>query len=832
MLKKSIAAVIGCLLAVCTVYAQVPDNWYQNKPINAIVFRGLKNVARADIDGIFETYKGTPFTDELYSDILQKLYALDYFSDIVPNAVPADSGYHYVRLEFDVVEKPAIRLIKITGSRQISKGEILSKTILKKDDIYNEIKKNADVQTLKNYYIEKGYASAKIEAVVSDHPKGGVILEYIIDEGKQTVVSAVHFQGNTIAGDKALKNVLVTKPTRFLIKGIFKEAALEEDKVAIQRFYGERGYIDAHVENIIQEVDTETDPRRNIVQLTYVIMEGEQYTYDGVILEGNRIFSTEELTSYIKLNRGAVLNMTKFERGYQAIIDTYFENGYTSNYINQSIRRDEATKQVSFLISIIEQERSHIENIIIRGNKKTQAYVIRRELLLEPGDVFSKGKFTDSLRNLFNLRYFSAVVPEFQQGSEQNLIDVVLNVEEQSTANVQFGVAFSGVSDAESFPLSVFVQWQERNFLGRGNEFSISGNAGVDTQTIQTGYTHNWFLGLPITLGFDLSLTHKLLYDYQDVLFPIFSDQDALEAAKRGEDVPPDPYTSWSEYLANPSLAHAYRMQYHRMETTFGIHSAYRWFPRYCTITLRGGINFSLVKNFYDTGIYRPADRTVRRQQARWGLSNSLWSRVSFDGRDLAYDPSRGWFLSQQVSFFGIFPKIEDEYFFRSETKAEGYIPLVDYPVSEIWNLKFVLAFYSGFSFQLPMPNSIIGENSKLAIDGVFTGKGWIGLGPSGRGNVLLNHWAEFRWPLAHGILSFDFFFDSVAVKRNLADLNTLSLNDYYFSFGPGLRFVIPQFPLRLMFANTFKSVNGKPQWSNGKNANWQFVLSFNIPNL
>ena len=72
----------------------------------------------------------------------------------------------------------------------------------------------------------------------------------------------------------------------------------------------------------------------------------------------------------------------------------------------------------------------------------------------------------------------------------------------------------------------------------------------------------------------------------------------------------------------------------------------------------------------------------------------------------------------------------------------------------------------------------------------------------------------------------------TIAVKQDLQDLKSLSINDYYFSFGPGLRFSIPQFPLRLMLANTFKSVNGKPVWGNGKGADWRFVLSFNIPNL
>lgn len=813
MLKKVIA-VTALMLSVCFLWAQIPDNWYESKPIASIVFQGLKSVSKTEMDGIFDSFKGKPFSDATYSEILQKLYALDYFSDIVPKAVPADSDYQYVRLEFEVTEKPVITLIKITGNYQILRGDLLSKIVLKKGDIYNEIKKNADEQTLKNYYIEKGYASATVSSSVSDSPQGGVILEFTITEGKQTIVSEVSFQGNAAVGEKALKGVLVTKAAKFLVKGIFKEGALEEDKAAIRQFYGERGYIDAHVENIVQDIDSESDPQKNMVKLTYIIMEGEQYFYNGTSFEGNKIFSTEELSSKIRLTSGNVLNMTKFEQGFQAIADMYFESGYTSNYIAKAMQRDSAAKKVSFVITIVERSRSHIENIIIRGNKRTKDFVIRRELLFEPGDVFSKSKFTNSLRNLFNLRYFSTVVPDVQPGSEQNLIDVILNVEEQSTASIQFGITFSGVSDSDTFPLSLFVQWQERNLAGRGNELSVNATAATDNQTLQLGYAENWFLGYPVTLGFDLSFTHKSLFDYQDMVFPY------------------GPFKNKEEFEQNKDLKNAYRMRYDRLEATLGVHTGYRWYPQYCMITLRGGLNISLVKNIYDTKLYRAADPTVRQQQARWRLSNSFWTRISFDGRDVTYDPGKGWFLSEQVSFFGIIPKLEDEYFFRSETKAEGYVTLVNYPVSEIWNLKFVLAFYTGFSFQIPMPNSLIGDSSKLAIDGMFTGRGWTTLGSAGRGNVLLNHWIEFRWPLAHGILSFDFFADAAAVKKDLADLKTFKIDDYYFSFGPGLRFVIPQFPLRLMFANTFRAPNGRPEWGNGKNADWRFVLSFNVPNL
>ena len=143
MLKKVIA-VTALMLSVCFLWAQVPDNWYENKPVTSIVFQGLNSVSKTEMAGIFDSFKGKPFSDALYSEILQKLYALDYFSNIVPKAIPADIDYQYVRLEFEVTEKPVVTLIKITGNNHISRGDLLSKIVLKKGDIYNEIKKNAD----------------------------------------------------------------------------------------------------------------------------------------------------------------------------------------------------------------------------------------------------------------------------------------------------------------------------------------------------------------------------------------------------------------------------------------------------------------------------------------------------------------------------------------------------------------------------------------------------------------------------------------------------------------------------------------------------------------
>ena len=816
MLKKKIVGFMLILFAL-NCFTQEPEGWYNGKPVLEIQFKGLQNIASSELDEIFKSYKKKPFSDELYWEILQKIYALDYFTDIVPKAIPADDKYQYVFLEFIVKEKPAVNNIAFTGNSNIRKADLLSAIKVKKGDIFNEVNiKNAE-RALKDFYIEKGFTKAEISSKTSeDKEKNNINVEFFIKEGKTSVITKILFEGNSKFPEKALKKVLASKEARLLQKGIFKEEALQADKTAIKLLYGEHGYIDAHVETIKKDIDAESDPQKDQITLTYVIMEGEQFTYAGVDFEGNYIFSTKELSEKFKLKKGDVFNLKKFETGFGDVANLYFENGYTGNYIDKKENRNTSTKEVSYTIIIVERERSHIENIIIKGNTKTKDHVILREILLKEGDVFSKSKLINSFRNLANLRYFSTVLPDVLQGSEPDLVDVVINVEEQSTAGIQFGVTFSGSPDPDTFPMSVFAQWEEKNLLGTGRELSASVNAASDTQSLILGFTENWLLGKPLSLGVDFSIAHKTKYAYQDLDYNNIAD----------------PFLTESEFNANSSLADAFKMKYDQLKFGIGMNTGYRWFPKFAVITLRGSINFDIVKNFYNSNLYRPLEEKIRKQEKQWRLSNSIKVKLSVDDRDLTYDPSKGWFLSQEIGFYGLFPKIEDEYFFQSDTKGEFYITLLDYPVSEIWNLKFVLGFYSGFSFQIPLDKKTISFDRMLYIDGAFKGRGWIGMGTQGAGTVMQNNWIEFRWPLAHGILSFDFFFDAVAVKHNLQDLKSLSINDYYFSFGPGLRFSIPQFPLRLMFANTFRSVNGKPVWGNGKGADWKFVLSFNIPNL
>ncbi|HPX47964.1 MAG TPA: POTRA domain-containing protein, partial [Treponemataceae bacterium] len=365
-MRTKILSLLLLLLCLGGVFAQTDDTWYQGKPIRTISFDGLKNVVRSELDGVFKPYIGKEFSDDLYWDILQKLYALEYFEEITPVALPGDADRKTVLLQFTVTEKPVIKSISFNGNARLRATELLEKVTLKEGDIYNELKARIDERALRDYYLERGYANIKIVSETRTNSDQSVTLQFNITEGKQTVVSRIEFQGNKVIASKTLKKAMKLKEDTFFTSGIFVESSLEEDKSTIRRYYLERGYIDMMIENVIREIDTESNPEKNLVTLTFLLKEGEQFTYGGTSIQGNSIFSSDMLLGKIRLKEGDILNQNRFDEGFQAVADVYFENGYTSNYINRREIRDNERKRVSFEIIVVESERSHIEHIIIR----------------------------------------------------------------------------------------------------------------------------------------------------------------------------------------------------------------------------------------------------------------------------------------------------------------------------------------------------------------------------------------------------------------------------------------------------------------------------------
>ncbi len=847
--------------------SQTVADWYLDKPIADIRFDGLVTVQRSDIEGVTRPYVGKKFTESLFQDLQAALYNTDYFDGlIVPTAIKGDDQGNTVILLFKVTEKPVVEAIEFTGNKKLRTGDLQGVLTVKKGDLVNQAKVRNDEKALETYYHERGFLDVSLtSAIVDSDPKKTKVV-FTISEGLQTAVKTIDFQGNVFASVSTLKGLMETKVQGLFDSGLFKEASFTKDLRAIETYYWNHGYLDARVVDVQRNVTFDKASDRNVLGLVLSVKEGEPLIFGGFTFEGNQIFTTDVLQAQIRQPVGKTISKEKLEADYQRVVDLYLEDGYIFNNISRKETRDGQT--ISYKVTIVERPRAHIENIMVKGNTKTKDKVILREMPIEVGDVFSKAKIVSGIRNLYNLQYFSVVTPETPQGSADGLMDLVLNVEEAKTADISFGVSFSGTAD---FPLSAQVKWSDRNFMGNGQTLGVSSSLSPVMQSITTSFTENWFLDQRLTLGGQLGFTHSVNAKIdQDVLSPTYNDKEV-----------PDPYTDNQYVFSTPrvykgvnynagdlfpglatasdistySLITRYQydlnngtvkknaqMQYQAWQFSLGVNTGYSWYTQLGRFGLGTGEKSTVQMVTYDSTIYRPDNIALRNNLDVWQLGNQWWTKGSWDTRDLVYNPSNGFLLAETLTFGGGFLG-GYTHFTRFDTQAEDYFKFFSWPVAETYSFDLVLKVRTGFSFLLPStggPNSLVVEpTDELYVDGMLSGRGW---GYQTGGKASWTSGAEIRTPVPFvgQFLWIDTFVDhskliDIAAADQYSNPFTRPLQEQQFSWGTGLRVVSPQFPIALYVVKPFQfDQSGNIVWVKGdglfgSQADMKLVVAFGM---
>ena len=779
------------------------EDWYWNQNIAKIEFDGLKNVKKSDLAGITASYIGEPFTEDNYSELIDRLYAMEYFENIDIFVKHDSKNYDDVLIVFSVEERPVIKNVSFVGNRKIRNGELKEEIKIKASDVYVESKVLLDERNLRNFYLKKGYTSSKVSHK-TETVDGGVNIIFQISEGSSTVIREINFEGNTIVSDRTLRNKLTLKAVGFMKDGAYQAETLEQDKITLSNYYLERGYVDMNIQNVDIQRTANEEKQRDELTITFIIQEGAPYIYKGMEIKGNEVFSVSELMAVTKLKPETTFNYTKFQEDLSNIASKYYENGYMSNDFQPVPSKDSSKHEISYVLNIREAQRSHIENVIIKGNTKTKDYVITREIPVKPGDIFSRDKILNGYRNLMNLQYFSNVIPEPQAGSEDNLVNLVFTVEEQSTTTFNFGATFSAMTDPDTLPVSLYLKLENSNFLGEGKSISASTTISNTEQSVDLTYAQSWLWNLPISFSESLSFSHATSTTAVNVWAPTGDLYQKYSYMT---------YNGWSVSL-NTGFSH-------------------RWTPNFAVITAGAGISNTLKDYIFDESSYVPVDQGVSAYANRVGLMNGIYTSLSLDGRDINYDPSKGWFVSERLAWYGFIPGLEKEFFLRSDTKLEGYLTLLNKPITENWNLKLVLAEYFGFSAIFNLPDYVVTDSNRLYVDGVLNGRGWTDAYKTNRGQVLFSNKLELRMPIMPGMIGVDLFYDTAAVATNVSKISSMTPHSWMYSFGPAIRILMPQFPLHLMFTWKYSyDENNQFYWYGGSFGNaFQFVLSFNLVN-
>ncbi|MFZ4615422.1 MAG: outer membrane protein assembly factor BamA [Rectinemataceae bacterium] len=802
---------LACALLLATFALTAEDEWFWGKPISGIQWQGVNHADRRGLDSLASTYIGKPFTQELWAELQGRVYELDWFDTIDPEAFPGDASKTSVIVKLIVKEKPAIGHVKVQGNSGLHATEILDAVKTKTGDIYAPQSAKLDELAVKRLYLEKGFTEATVTSTVTEPTEAGEVdLVFVVAEGSKLAVRSIKFSGSAAFGDKTLKAAMVLKEAGLFQDGSFQESKLEEDRQKIVELYRSKGYVDAAVSDVVRTYTKDPKGGKGLLDLTFVISEGKPWVLGGIGFEGNRIFSSEKLMVFMQQKPGGAVNLQRLLADKQRVEDLYYESGYIFNSIDLVDKRDEEKLVVNYTIRIAERDRAHIESIAFAGNTKSKESVLFRELPLKVGDVFSKAKIVEGLRNLYNLQYFSSVVPDMKPGSAEGLMDLVINLEEQSTADINFGVTLSGLGDPNAFPVSGLIKWSDRNFLGNGQTFSIELNAAPDDQSLTFSFLDNWLLDRRLSGGIDLALSHKTTTTPVDTAAPVFGDGV------------PDPYNSYEEYkAANFIVPAAYQMPYDKTALTLGLNTGYGWTMPGGNYGLGLGMASGLTNVAYDSEKYRPATASIRTEQGRWVLGNKVSGKVYINNLDYWVNPTKGIYASQKLSYAG-FLDFEPEHYIRSDTRLDAFMTLFSFPVLDSWKLKMVAGAHSGFQALLAQPGHsevLVSTENAVHIDGTFYGRGWHSL-YSYDGLQLWENWIELRMPLVESIVWLDGFLDAAVLNTRQGlllpsgqstvnssidsankDFTGLSFRNFALSAGFGFRFTVAQFPFRFYFA-------------------------------
>lgn len=818
MRKGLILILLFVFLGGVFLHAQESSDWYIGKEMVDIQVKGLKTLAEIEIRTLLENYMGQKMTQEMVWDIYSKLWALEFFESITPVAQPGDPQKQTVILEIQVVEKPRIGSIIYQGNDKVAKYELSNAVLLEKGKMMNTGGLRRDKQAIKDLYTNKGFLDTEVTAEVTEMDDNNrVRITYTVIEGSRLKVSSVKFAGNTNLTEKELKKVMKTKAKGIFQKGAYIEAMFKMDQAAIISFFKEKGYIDAKIVNIDKELVPTEDEGTSNMNITITVSEGEQFTYGGMTFEGNKILKDEALKELIYQKKGQIYNDSSFQSDYQRVVDAYLENGYMYNHFDVKTIKDEPNKVISYVVTIQETERAHIENIIIEGNYRTYKHVILRALPFEEGDVFSKKKIMQGTMALYNTQYFSSVIPKPVQGSSPGLMDLIINVEEQSTSDVEFQMSFLGEPDS---PISGKIKWSDKNFLGRGYTFGIEGGGSATEQTASVNFYEPWFMGIPLGLGFDVSYSHLLEKK-------VAQDLD-------GNGVP-DPYNSWAEYEAASYIPTDYKMPYDSHYFSLGGTVGYMFSTPVGRVSTSTGLRAGWEYIEYDSDLFQPYSDSIRDNLESWLYRDSWTSKVKWDTRDYISDPSKGFLFTESLTFAGIIPDSRDHYG-KTVTRLDAYAKAFDIRAGELFHFKMVFKFHTGFLYLFDKPyqeNPADPDVNGFATNPMFIARGWDS--DSGK-KAMWDNSITMGLSIIPNIVAMDLFVDMVGCWATDEALSTGTIEDFKFSIGGGLRLDNKMFPLAFYLVKKFEfSENGEIEWNPESSSTefsdigLDFVLSFSV---
>src|SRR6201996_9595987 len=398
------------------------------------------------------------------------LWNTGYFDDVRIERVDSPKC---VQLIIYVKEKPTIREINYKGRGAGRQSGILdrfkkAKVPLSVESQYDPTKiKRAEV-VLRDLLAEHGHQFATIRTEVKTIPPAAVAITFNIKEGPTVKVGKIAFQGNENLSDRTLRGAMknlrpIGIPHSIILENLFARtfdaSKLDEDTERVRQAYQDRGYFRASTSEPTTHVRdagglnpfTLRPSKGKRIDILMPVEEGERYRLGGITFSGNKMFSnTKALRAQFAQKDGDYFNRTLFGKGLEELRKAYAGQGYINMVGNPVPRIDDAKKLIYLNVDIDEGKQFYVSRIEFTGNTITRDKVIRRELMLEEGQVYNGQLWELSLLRLNQLNYFETLKvdqdSETRTNADEGTVDLLLKLKEKGKNSIGVNGGLSGLS--------------------------------------------------------------------------------------------------------------------------------------------------------------------------------------------------------------------------------------------------------------------------------------------------------------------------------------------------------------------------------------------------
>jgi len=471
-----------------------------------VVVKGNRRIEKAAILNVVKLKAGDVLAGDKTDDDIRAIYKLGHFQDVQATTEESDKG---TVLVYVVSEKPIVRSIAFEGNKELSTDKLREALEFKQNSIFSTKDLAKSVVKIKKLYGDDGYYLAEVEPVVVKSSATDLAVTFKVKEGNKILIRTIHFDGNKTFSNRKLRGVMETQEKWFLSwltnAGTYKEEVLKNDTALIADFYMNNGFINVKVgEPVVKLADA-----RDALEAYIGITEGDQYKVGEIGFKGELLEPAADLRKKLKSETGELFSRAILRTDIFTLTDVYADKGYAFANVNPLTKADPEKKTVDLTFDMEKGELVYIERINIAGNPKTRDKVIRREMRVTEGELYSATGIKRSKQQLMNTGYFEEATIATAKGSSANKLNIDANIKEKPTGTFSIGGGYSSL-DGIIGQGSV----QQANFLGLGLKANLSGSIGGKSQTYSLGVTDPYFMDTKWMLGADVYRSERDYTDY------------------------------------------------------------------------------------------------------------------------------------------------------------------------------------------------------------------------------------------------------------------------------------------------------------------------------